>query len=203
MRERGVLLLLAALAGCGSDGTGTAPNIKGGGQLGGAGVVTGTVFTVTPAPDSQYLALKDVQVTLYRIGDLPADSNPPDNPPPPPPPGDTMLTVRQAALFAPVFLSDTVVPPPDSTPPPPPPPASCTGGDAVATTTTDGAGKFQVNNLEPGIYGFLFEPPASAGLSPREYCGVSVREELPAEVNIYLWTGPGPDPVPTLRRWGR
>lgn len=173
MRNRGALLLLAALAGCAGEGAGTAPDARGV-QGEGNGAVSGTAFLVVPAPDSQFVASQDVRVTVIRVGDFPTE----------PPPVDSSSAVRQGGSVAPVFLADSVVPPPGTTPPPAP--DACAEGDAVSTTVTDAAGKYEVNALEPGIYNLRFEPPASSGRNSRDLCGIAVPPDAPVVVDFYF-----------------
>lgn len=212
------LLALGLVAACGEDGSGPAAAVQPDGQSGQTGrgaSVRGLIFTVTSGPDSGTVGVPGAEVVLVRVGDLPQDTV--DTFPPPPPPGDTMLMLRRAYGQRLGFLFDTVPTPPDTIHPPPPdtifppppdtvippppdtvtpPPPFCREGETVARVRTNQAGKFAVNRLRPGIYNLLVEPPPGSSLSPNAACNVFLRRGDPTTVNIFLWEGPGPDPIP-------
>ncbi len=218
MRMRnGFLLALGLAAGCAEGDSGSSLPVEPDGQSGQAGRgagVRGLVFTVTSGPDSGTVGVPGAEVVLVRVGDLPQDTV---DTFPPPPPGDTMLMLRRGYGQRLGLLFDTVPTPPDTMHPPPPdtifppppdtvippppdtvtpPPSFCREGETVARVRTNRAGKFAVNRLRPGIYNLLVEPPPGSTLSPNAYCNAFLRAGEPTTVNIYLWQGPGPDPIP-------
>lgn len=203
---RKYLLVLGLVAACTADGVGPASQVVEGGAGARNAALRGMVFTVRNGPDSTRVPVPGATVTLVRVGDLPVDSTP----------GDTMLWSGGLRLEHLVFLdsvpTDTVptdtIPtdtlptdtiPPDTIPPdtnPPPPPPACREGVTVATVRSNAAGRYEANRLRPGVYTVLVEPPAGSPLSPNEFCGLPIRGGAPTWFDLFLWRGPGPDPIP-------
>jgi len=197
MKARSFITLgLSLAAACSESGTGPggAGNQKGGGNTQGAASVSGVIYGFTAAPDSQRLELAGAAVRLVRVGDLvPPDTGTVDTLLPPPGP-DTTLMNRSVVRT----LSDSVVPP-DTTEAPPPNPG-CGPGTTVATMVTGDHGVWQADGLEEGIYVVGVEPPAGSQFLGIEYCGYEVRNGQDNALTLYLPWGPGPDPLPDLRR---
>ena len=172
-RRHTLLLALLAAAGaagaCASDGTGPekSPSLaalgdSSGGGGGGGGGGTDTVI-VLPPPDT---------------GDTIIPPPPPDTgdtiaPPPPPPPPPPVCTANRAVLEGTVVgwagpgtdslsapkVKDVTVQVYRFT-------GDSVGGnpqfELVATETTNGAGKFQVRDLQIGIYRLVLTPPSNS-----------------------------------------
>jgi hypothetical protein len=177
-----------------SGGPNQTSNERGGGNTQGAASVSGVIYGFTAAPDSQRFEVAGATVVLVRVGDLaPPDTGGVDTLLPPPDP-DTSLTNRPVVIL----LGDTVVPP-DTTAPPPPDPG-CGPGTTAATVVTGNDGAWQADGLEEGIYLVEVAPPAGSQLRGIEYCGYEIRNGQENQLTLYLPLGPGPDPLPGLRR---
>lgn len=164
---RKTLLAVAAgfLVACGDGSDPATPTLSKGA---GSGTISanGIVYAMTPAPDSQRIAIAGATVTLVWTGPLVPYG-----------PDDTMLTVRTSLL-------DSVVPPP----PPPPPPAECASGDTVASVRTSAGGAWTAGGLAEGLYTVRVDPPAGSAWRGIAYCAYPVRELMEAPLVLYLGT---------------
>ena len=179
---------LVALAACNDGGSSeNSANSQGGGNAS----ASGTVYGMTPAPDSQRVEIAGATITLIRVGDFPAPVPGPDTTVTPPG-GDTLLTIRHGLRS----LLDTVISPPDTTEPPPPPPGGCEAGTTVATAVSGSDGRWSTSGLEEGVYNVIIDGPAGGKWSGIEYCGYQIMEIGTNDIDLYLQESPGPDPVP-------
>lgn len=198
-------LLLGLVAGCGDQGTG--PGLAGGSAVGGDGnsTIHGRVFTMRFVPESTFVPVAGARVSVYFVDSLPSDTTigpppdsgmvplmqfmamldffppvdtfPPDSGPPPPPPPDTLPT-------------DTI--PPDSNPPPPPPVGCGRAGELLAVVEANREGQFRFRRLRAGQYDLVVQADSGKGLGAGYACGVLVRPEQRAEVNIFVPAVGGP-----------
>ncbi len=180
-------LALLLMAGCASDTSGpesaAASALRGNTQT----LITGTVFGFTPAPDSNAVPLRDVQIIVYRVDSIPVDTVPVDTVP-----VDSML--RSGLVLRPFVLDsgmrdtmpiDTV--PPDTNPPPPPPPGCGRPGVEVARVVTRGGGRFRIMGLPQAKYDLQIIPPAGSPFAGTFYCGVHLLERHPVDLTLYLF----------------
>lgn len=186
------LLAMSLLAVACNDATNPDRTASGKGANGGGTAVTGIVYGLTAAPDSQRVEIAGATVSLVLVGDFvpPGGPDTTDTPDPPVPPGpDTMLMVRSL-----VSLADTVFSPPDTVAPRPP--DGCGLGVTVATVVTGGDGTWSATGLEEGVYNVVIDPPATGRWRGIEYCNYPISGENAERLTLYLPLGSGPDPVP-------
>jgi hypothetical protein len=185
-------LALLLMAGCASDASG--PGGTAAGTLRGTGqtLITGQVFGIIPAPDSNIVPLRGAEIVVYRVDSIPVDTMPVDTIPVDTVPVDSMrnggLVLRPFALDSGMRDSlpvDTM--PPDTNPPPPPPPPGCgRTGEVVARVLTRGGGRFRIAGLPQAKYDLKISPVPGTPFAETFYCGVHLLERHPVDLTIYL-----------------
>jgi hypothetical protein len=190
-RNSGALALLL-MAGCASDASGPGSASAGGLRGTTQTLITGQVFGISPAPDSNVVPLRGVEIVVYRVDSIPVDTVPVDTIPVDTLPVDSML--HGGLVLRPFVLDsgmrdtlpvDTM--PPDTNPPPPPPPPGCgRTGEVVARVLTRGGGRFRIAGLPQAKYDLKISPAPGAPFAWTFYCGVHLLERHPVDLTIYL-----------------
>ncbi len=201
-------LALLLMAGCASETSGpegaAASALRGNSQT----LITGTVFGFTPAPDSNAVPLRDVQIVVFRVDSIPVDTMPVDTVPVDTVPVDTVPvdtvpvdSMSQSGLVLRPFVLDSgmrdTMPidtvPPDTNPPPPPPPGCGRSGVEVARVVTRGGGRFRIMGLPQAKYDLQVIPPMGSPFAGTFYCGVHLVERHPVDLTLYLFRTMGLD----------
>lgn len=188
----GVALGLMLVSGCGD---GTSPEA---GLLGEGGrQISGQVVALTFEPESSYVGVAGVEITILQTSTDSGDSvtTPPDSMVP-------LMTLGRFIIRADSIRIDTIPgdtthtdstfpPPPDTIPSDtttPPPPVGFCGrpGAVVGTVTTDATGHFTVSGLSAGSYDLAFVPPAGSHLAGNIFCGANLSQRESLEVQVYL-----------------
>jgi hypothetical protein len=174
--QSGIVVGLMLAAGC-RDGTSPEAGLQKNSGGGGDRTISGQVITLTMQPDSHYVNVAGVALTLIKTSDgggvVPPDSTVP-----------TMFRPRSGILAldggADSVPGDTV-----HTPPPDP----CGGGaDTVGTATSDDQGHFSFTGLAAGRYDLV------AGRSSTNYpntaCGIDLQNQESSELQLFVATVP-------------
>lgn len=197
-------LLFGLMVGCGDQGT--EPGLAGGSAVFGNGSasIQGRVVTMRFVPESTFVPVAGVRVSIYFVDTIPSDTTPNDTTIGPPPDSSMVPLMQFMAMldsFPPVdtlppdsnpppppppndtLPTDTI--PPDTNPPPPPPPVGCgRTGELVGVVETNREGRFRLRGLRPGKYDLVAR--ADSGRGTGYFCGVHLLPDQRAEVNIFM-----------------